>query len=431
MNSIDLLPSRQRFLPFKPAQLLEHALRDPRLAPEEREQFRVLAEQFMTRLHLDFRRQAEQLKALYDPVDPDRDTLPEQPPSAVELERQRGELIGAFRRLLTEGHYAELSRRQIAECVELQNFGGLKVEANLDDYEDLAVFYRGAERQDHTVRRWKSAWRKRVKTCTIFRRAAVLVRTTSRSDQVHLKLFKNIVAEDLEMVLPRVRIRMRWVDGLKIGSGLLGSVGTAAWKAFAAAFVLEPVLFMITLGTFLAAAVRAVYSYVTNKSRYMQALSANLYFQNLANNASVITHLLDSAEAEEAKEMLLAYFILYVERERDYTTGELGRRVQQWVHDEFRQEINFDVGEALTKLIRRGLAIERFVSGDRRQWRPDEAEGTAPPPCHRVLKVYDLPTALNRLDRAWDRLYPRGTGQPDDVARVADGQWPQAAAPSV
>ena len=424
MTLLDLMPARERFLPFRPDHLLRCAMEDPRLAPAERDCLILLAERLETRFHVDFRRRAQRLMDLYELFDPDRDTAPVEPLPGAELDRRRVELFGAFRTLLKESNYLELPRRQIVDCVELQNYGGLKVEANLDDYLDLYVFYRGAERHQRLTRDWPFGWRKRVQSCTIFRRAAVLVRTVDRPDLVYLKLFKDIVAENLEMVLPEVRVRMRWVDGLKISSGLVGSLATAAWKAFAAAVLLTPLLFMLTLGTFLAALVRAIFAYVSNKTRYMQALSANLYFQNLANDASVLTHLVDSAEAEETKEMLLAYFILYVERDRDYSEESLGRRVRIWVRDALGLDVDFEVGDALRKLIERGLVVERFISGDPRQWSQEAAEGSAPPPCRRVLKVYDLPSALARLDQAWDRLYPHESAVPPDVNRVADARWP-------
>ena len=127
----------------------------------------------------------------------------------------------------------------------------------------------------------------------------VLVRTAEDPDHLHIKLFKNIVAEDLEMVLPRVRVRMHWLDGLKIGGSLAGSLGTACWKAFTAV-LLSPWLFLFVFGTFLIAMLRAFFAYLGSKTRYLQVLSANLYFQNIANN-SVLCYLVDAAETKRPR----------------------------------------------------------------------------------------------------------------------------------
>ena len=118
-----------------------------------------------------------------------------------------------------------------------------------------------------------------------------------------LKLFKNVVAEDLEMLLPYVRIRMRLLDHVKIGSSVVGGVATAILKAFTAA-ILSPWVMLLILSGFLWSAIRSVYSFFSSKTKYMQALSSNLYFQNFANNTSALTQLVDYAETEECKELL-------------------------------------------------------------------------------------------------------------------------------
>lgn len=420
MKTLEFVSEGERFLPFRPATLLERLLKDPRLTPHERDQFQFLNEMIAVRFHFEFHHKAERLHRLYDPFDPDRDTLPTDAPPTATLQGQRVELYEAFRKLLLEGNYFELPRRQIVEYVELQNYGGLKVEVNLDDYADLAVFYRGVVRGERCLRSWRRAWRKQAKECTVFRRAALLVRTIKQDDCIHLKLFKDIVAEDLEMILPRVRVRMHWVDGLKIGSSVAGSVATAAWKAFTTA-LLSPWLFLIMLCTFLFAMIRAFFAYITSRTRYMQALSANLYFQNIANNASALSCLVHAAEAEETKELLLAYFILYTERDRNHTKQSLARRVSQWVRDEFGAEIDFESGNVAGKLIEMGLAVERMAPGDS-QGQGETPSGDEPsPPCRRVLKVYDIPSALRRLDHSWDDFYSYNADQAPQDDRLADG----------
>jgi hypothetical protein len=268
-------------------------------------------------------------------------------------------------------------------------------------------------------------WRKKNRTCTLFSRAAVLVRTAEQPDHLHLKLFKNIVAEDLEMVLPRVRVRMRWLDGLKIGSSLAGSVGTACWKAFTAV-LLSPWLFLFVFGTFLFAMIRASVAYLGSKTRYLQVLSANLYFQNIANNSGALTYLVDSAEAEEIKELLLAYYLLYLERDRDYTVEALGQRVNQWVREQFGLEIEFDAHDAAHKLIEKGMAVRRVAA---QQPSPVDSARVAAAPAS-VIKVFDLPTALRHLHQAWDGFYPYNGEHPAAEDRLADATWPTLEPPS-
>jgi hypothetical protein len=411
MPQLEFLPSSERFLPFRPLAALERLLLDPRLSEAEREQFQILFEMIAVRHHLEFHRLVERLGRLYESLDPDRD-IPLGPQAAGETRELRlAEMDKAFRELLADGNYVELPRQRIVECVELQNYGGLKVEANLDEYQDLAIFYRGVRLSQHCSRPWRNFWRKRNRTCTLLSRAVVLVRTAEDPDHLHIKLFKNIVAEDLEMVLPRVRVRMHWLDGLKIGGSLAGSLGTACWKAFTAV-LLSPWLFLFVFGTFLIAMLRAFFAYLGSKTRYLQVLSANLYFQNIANNSGALCYLVDAAEAEETKELLLAYALLHLERDRDWTADDLRRHAAGWVRGQFGLEIDFDATAVAAKLVEKGLAVQCAASDG-----PDAA-GPAQP--RKFIKAHDLPTALGRLKQAWDELLPYEEAAPAEPAAAGE-----------
>ena len=282
------------------------------------------------------------------------------------------------------------------------------VQASLSDYAELRAFYRGIRTEQRTFRNWRTPWRTTRETIHVFNRAALLVRLARRNPQhMFIKLFKNVVAEDLEMLLPYVKIRMRLLDHLKIGSTLAGGVATAGWKAFTVA-ALSPWLFLTILSGFVGATVKGVFSFFSSKAKYMQALTASLYFQNLANNGSALAHLVDAAEAEECKELLLAYYLLYVERNRNFSSEALDRRVEGWLRDEFQLDVDFEVGDAVAKLLEKGLLVRR----------PGGVNQEA------VLKVYDLPSALRRLDEIWDGYFRFNQGSPSPNDRLADGNWP-------
>lgn len=387
MKSLEFLSRPERFLPVQEATLLEWVLADPRLSDAERADFRHWFEMVSARFHHEYRRSATELQTVYDPFDPDRDTLPLADVSAEELDRRRQQLGEAFARLLDEGNYVELPRSQILSCVELQTGSGLTVVANLDEYADLRVFYRGVRRQNRQQRATFQPWKWIRQEVHVFSRAVLLVRLRRDPDHVMLKVFKNVVAEDLEMLLPYVRICMRWIDLLKIGSSAAGSVATATWKLFTAA-ILSPLLFGLVLAGFITATVKASLSFFASKTRYLQRLTSNLYFQNLANNRSALALLFLSAEAEEVKEILLAYYMLYVEREHDYTLEELDQRIESWLGERLGAEIDFEVDDAVRKLLDKGLACCR-----------DDGPG------RQVLKVHDLPASLRLLDEVWDNFY--------------------------
>ena len=396
MKSLEFLAPRERFLPVQEATLLEWVLEDARLSEAERAGLRQWFEMMSARFHHEYRRSLVELQTLYDPFDPDRDTLPLTEVAAEQFGPLRDRLSEAFARLLDQGNYVELPRSQIVSCVELQTGAGLTVVANLDEYEQVRVFYRGVQPQRRHRRSTFQPWKWVSQEVHVFSRAVLLVRLRRDPDHVLLKVFKNVVAEDLEMILPYVRVCMRWLDMLKIGSSAAGSVATASWKLFTAA-ILSPLLFGLVLAGFVTATVKASLSFFASKTRYLQTLTSSLYFQNLANNRSALALLVASAEAEEVKEILLAYYILYVDRDRDYTVEELDRRAEAWLGKRLGTAVDFEVADAIQKLIDKGLVVQRD-DGSRR-----------------VLKVYDLPSSLSRLDQAWDDYYrcagPHGPGQ--------------------
>jgi hypothetical protein len=209
------------------------------------------------------------------------------------------------------------------------------------------------------------------------------------------------------MLLPFVKIRMHLLDQIKIGWSVAGGVGTTAWKAFTMAMI-SPWAMAGIFGGFAGAFAHGVSSFFSSKARYIHTLTTNLYLQNLANNGSMLAYLVDAAETEESNALLLAYFILYVERNRDFTQDELDERVEGWLKSEFGLDVDFGVSDAVARLVDKELMIRRQLPTPELKAR----EG--------ILKVYDLPSALRRLDEAWDGCYSYNGAHTADEDRLAD-----------
>jgi hypothetical protein len=284
-------------------------------------------------------------------------------------------------------------------CLESRNELGLSVRVNLDDYDVLDVYYRGVREAAQSYRGWWTLYRKRVVSVRMFSRVAVLVRRGSAGDQegqgepsVLVKLFKDIILEDLKMTSPEVRVQMKLFDKIKVGGTVAGGLATPVMKLFSAA-IISPVLLLVVVGGCVAALFKGVVTFLTSKTKYMQTLSSSLYHKNLANNMSALTLLVDAAEAEEIKELFLAYYVLCSEPERDYTMDELDARVEAWLRQHFDLDrVDFEVSDAVRKLVEKGLI-------DVREQR--SSDGTT----RRILKVHDLPIALARLDKWWDDYF--------------------------
>ena len=95
--------------------------------------------------------------------------------------------------------------------------------------------------------------------------------------------------------------------------------------------------------------------------------------------------LIDEAEEQENREALLAYFFL----RRDVaptglTAEQLDRRIEAFLERQLGRAIDFEVGDALAKLIRWRL-VEQL---------PQER-----------LRALPFDVALSTLDSAWDQIF--------------------------
>lgn len=119
------------------------------------------------------------------------------------------------------------------------------------------------------------------------------------------------------------------------------------------------------------------------KIKFMKALSDNLYFKNLDNNTGVFHHLVDAAEEEEFKEAILAYYFLLGE-DKDLTTTELDETVERWFEKKHNCRINFEIEDALQKLLR---------------WNLVNQDG-------KIIRRKNLNDAMQQLDKIWDNYFP-------------------------
>jgi hypothetical protein len=134
-----------------------------------------------------------------------------------------------------------------------------------------------------------------------------------------------------------------------------------------------------TLGGFL---FRQLNKYKNRKIKFMKALSDNLYFKNLDNNAGVFYHLIDAAEEEEFKEAVLAYYFLLIAKDA-LTKKQLDDRIENWLAEKFDSYIDFEIGDAVNKLQRLHLI---------------QQDGE-------ILRSVPLGEAKQQLDTIWDNFF--------------------------
>ncbi len=142
---------------------------------------------------------------------------------------------------------------------------------------------------------------------------------------------------------------------------------------------------LTVLGVTAGYGMRSFYGYLQTKQKYQLNLTESLYYQNLDNNAGVLTRLLDEAEEQENREVALAYFFLWRQPDgKGKSAPELDRQIEQFLFELLGRTVDFEVDDALAKLSRMGLA--RQIAPGRFVVRP-------------------IAEALQVLDRAWDNYF--------------------------
>jgi hypothetical protein len=190
------------------------------------------------------------------------------------------------------------------------------------------------------------------------------------------------------MLLPGTRVKMSLKDRIKIIMPTASGLVISAYKAFKGALVAAAAGvygILAVIGVTCGYGLRSFYGYLQTKQRYQLNLTESLYYQNLDNNAGVIARLLNDAEEQENREAVLAYFFLWHNASaRGLTAHELDVRIEQFLSECLGRPIDFEVEDALAKLLRLGLVRQ-----------------TAD---HRYLPL-TLNEALRVLDVAWDNYF--------------------------
>jgi hypothetical protein len=424
---------RERFLP-----VTRHALLDrltlPELWPSGDH---VQARRFLR--YLDYWRrhaysvQLLELEQCYEPFSPDTDLLHTRKYTPAERLAMQKRLVGQMAKLLEQGNFTRVDPSDFHVILTKDSHYGLDLQVDIDAFEEILIFYRGAatiteRRRD--IRKAYIGWTEvqvpvfqrlfilfklkpfdaRVREVmqhekvdqkeaeSIVRRLRRMLPETVSSDHVYIKLFKNIPRSDVEMAFPNTKVRFRLFDKIKFGvtagSGVgVGVVSTAGKLALLS----NPYTLVMTLVGLGGIAARQASNFINQRNRYMVVLARNLYFHSMADNRGVMTLLADRAAEEDIKEEMLLYTALANERVNVRELEAVDRVIEQYLSKTFGIEVNFDVEDALSRLKGDGVVTEL-------------ADGT--------LSALPPPEAALHIDKLWDLCLD----QLPDVTTAGEGR---------
>ncbi|HJU32880.1 MAG TPA: TMEM143 family protein [Hyphomicrobiaceae bacterium] len=358
-----------------------------------------------------------ELEQTYEPFSPDSDLLKTRTYSPQERAVLQKRLVEQMAELLDQANFIRVDPSNVHFILTKDSAYGLDLQVDLDAFEEVLIYYRGAttiteRRRD--VRRafmtWKEVQRPVFqRMCLLFklkpfdvrvrevmrekkidqkdaeksvRKLRGLLPATVTSDSVYIKLFKNMPRSDVEMIFPNTKVRFRLFDKLKfgvtagggLGMGLFGTVGKIAAAA-------NPYTLAAALAGFGGIALRQATNFLNQRTRYMVVLAQNLYFHAMADNRGVMTLLADQAADEDVKEEMLLYGVLAKTKVNARNLAHVDEAIEQYLADTFAVKVDFDVQDALQRLKAEGIVTEL-------------ADGT--------LQTLPPGEAARCIDRLWD-----------------------------
>jgi hypothetical protein len=384
---------KDRFIPLRKTDLIQACLDDGRLSTEQRGAFKTLSQLIVSTLHFEYHHILEELKDSYAPFDPNSDTLAITQLTDEILQTKQDIFTDRFTQVLNAANFEKVTDQDLQEALNEESLFKVRLAVEFEDFADVVFYRRGEYQQTETISKFWGLLKQKI-TFTNYDKVAVYIKfkdadyfNQKKSTAANfepgfadpgstiIKLFQNVPKADLEMLFPNSQVRMRTIDKAIIGgSALVGGAVVLVTKLGASLLVLAGLLSywfgfssqevtintqqLIALG--IGAGVLGGFifkewsKFKNRKLRFMKALADNLYFKNLDNNSGVFHNLIDSAEEEECKEAILAYYFL-VTIGGSMTSEQLDKKIEQWFSEQFDFQIDFEIADALAKLERFGI----------------------------------------------------------------------------
>ncbi len=381
-------PDREHFIPLRIADLLDVLCTDrgpgnvQSLDAAGRAAFRRFADAAAAWVHARCQARLQRLKNAYAPFDPDADTLPLRRLDPEERRAALQALFDEIRSLLRQANYIRLSRSDLEQVMQGASDWGVDMDVAWGCFETLEVFVRGKGIGKRYRRKWYRWFQKEAVSVPIFQRVMIALKlqphrrlgSDAGTHNVFLKLFKDIPQMDVEMLLPGTRLKMPLLERFKLGGSAASSIGYLGWKfnsmftgGLAAALGSGGLLGLLTLYTPLALLVgygyRTYATFQTSRQTYMLQLHQSLYYQNLDSNAGVFHRIMDEAEDQDLREVLLAYFYLWrYATERGWGCAELDDYVELDLERRLQLRVDFEIEDAMGKLESVGI-VQRVGEG--------------------------------------------------------------------
>jgi len=391
-----------RFIPFRKTDIVSMCLSQGELKTEEHSGFEQVYQILQSILHFEFHSHLNSLKDSYASFDPDADTR-----LITGKNNDGSQLVILFEDVLNKANYEKIPQSELEQALNEESLFKIKLQVDFDAFSKVLLYCRGESKKNVTVNNFFGLYNKDV-SFTNYERVVILLKqkhieTTDQAESIFLKLFKNVPKADLEMLFPNTKIKMRTIDKLLIGVPAAMSGGIIITTKLGATVILlaslisywvglsvieveldktKLLVLLAGIGTLAGYLWKQLSSFNNKKLRFMNTLTENLYFKNLDNNAGVFHRIIDDAEEEECKEVILAYYFLLIS-DNGLSKAQLDSKIELWFQQQWQCDVNFEIEDAVNKLKEYQLII---IDNE----------------IYRAVSIID---AQNILDSRWDNFF--------------------------
>lgn len=435
--------NREAFIPYRRSDIIKLCLEDGQLNSSDVKKFQDFCQILSAYYHFHFHQTLEIVKDNYVPFNPNTDVKILNQATLEQYDEMESKVVDAFHHILGRANYISLPESIVKQALNKKSLIDLRTEVDFDDFDRCFCYYRGDSSKNISVKKF-FFWHKEEKI-EIFERIVLLIKFKEAAyfhtkkvnitdlkftpGKMYLYFYTNIPKLDIDLLFPNVATSMTWKDRLLFGIPAIGAAIPLILRALPNILLLIAAILLVldaqslvkelkveqyqvrdvmpilvatlSLGMALGGfAFKQYNQYKSKKIKFQKNVSDTLFFKNLANNDSVFYMLIDLAEEEECKEIILVYYHLLTSP-IPLTPEELDSRIETWMEKKFGITINFDIHGPLNNLADIRGKINRNFKG---------LENTTEVPLltyneQGFCQVLSLDDAKAVIDRVWDDTF--------------------------
>ena len=388
----------ESFIPCDRSELIELCLNDSNFDEEQQQQFRDFCHILTAYYHFQFHSVSEKIKHNFSYFNPDEEK------TIIKKNKEKNDqispelihdrkitLLKSFREILEQANYTEVSKKQLLDAFTQQSILKLDTVVNFSDFEDMVCYYRGNIRKTIEIKKWfglKTVERE----IDVLERVALLIKFKNldeiededikqskfESENIYVYLYKNLPKYDLEYIFPNIKIKMNAKDRFILIASAIGAAVPIVLRILPRLLLIIAIIFFVTTGkvpfkqvnvtdkdvsdfipilltslsllfTFGGFAFKQYLTYKNKHIKFQKDITETLFFRQLGVSLGVFQSIIDEAEEEECKEIILVYYHLLTS-EKPLTAQQLDRKIELWLEENIGCQIDFDIESTINDL---------------------------------------------------------------------------------